>query len=375
VELIPLLQTLVAVDSTSARPNAPVLDLLEPLMRSIGFATRRIDWVDDEGVPKGDLICRRGPDQPGGLALVGHTDCVPYDYEWKEALSGNIRDGRLYGRGSADTKGSVAAMVYAASRVRAARAPLTVLLTADEEAGCWGAKRLVEDGQVRPRWAIVGEPTCLVPVRAHKGYCAVDVEVTGSEAHSSYPDAGASAIQAAAKLLGQIEQIEKELSADADALFAPPHTTFNVGVIQGGKARNIIPGSCYFTLEWRPIPSQEPEQALRLFDAAAARLAASSNGRIQVTRTPLRLDKAAVTPADAEIVRFLEQESGNPSRSVPFGTELPELIDMGAEGCVFGPGDIKVAHRTGEFIELAELERGVGILERAIERFCGAPSA
>lgn len=371
MELRSLLKALISIDSTSSRPNGPVLDLLEPAARALGFETRRIVWRDAAGVEKGDLICRRGPDGPGGLALVGHTDCVPFDPDWKDALAGTERDGRIIGRGSADTKGSVAAIMTAAAQTGTVRKPLMLLFTADEEVGCWGAKKLVADDRVRPRWAIVGEPTSLTPVRAHKGYCAVDVEVTGREAHSSYPDEGASAINAAARLVGEIERIERELGSDTDPVFSPPQTTFNVGMIQGGKARNIIAGSCRFTLEWRPIPHQEPERGLELFDEAARRLASASNGRIQVNRTPLRLDLAAVTPAEADIVRFLEQESGNRSRTIPFGTELPELIEMGAEGCVFGPGDIKSAHRTGEFVEIAELERGVAILARAIERYCG----
>jgi acetylornithine deacetylase len=144
-----------------------------------------------------------------------------------------------------------------------------------------------------------------------------------------------------------------------------------VGVIRGGKARNILAGSCEFTLEWRPIPGQEPERGLRLFEEAAARLSTESGGRVGISHTPMRVDKAAVTAATAEIVRFLEAESGQPSLTIPFGTELPELIELGAEACVFGPGDIRVAHRTGEFVEVAELVRATTILEKAIQRFCG----
>ncbi len=372
MDLVPLLQALVGIDSTSSRSNLPVLDLLEGEAVALGFETRRMRWRDAAGVEKGNLVCRRGPDAQGGLALVGHTDCVPYDPKWREALSGVVRGGRVHGRGSADTKGSVAAMLAAAARVRRHGAPLWMVFTADEEVGCQGAKQLLAEGTVKPRWAIVGEPTQLTPVRAHKGYCAIDVEVTGVEGHSAFPDVGASAIHAAGRLLAEIERIQAVMARDeSDPGFQPPHATFNVGVIRGGKARNILAGSCFFTLEWRPIPGQDPNRGLRLFEEAAARLESSSGGKLEVTHTPLRLDKAALTPPDAEIVRFLEVEGGRRSVSVPYGTELPELIDLGAEACVFGPGDIRVAHRTGEHVEIAELERAAEILERAIGRFCG----
>jgi acetylornithine deacetylase len=370
MDIVPLLQALVAIDSTSTRSNVLVIDLLERLVGPLGFETRRLDWRDAAGVAKTNLVCRRGPDVPGGLALVGHTDCVPFDPDWEEALSGALRDGKIYGRGSADTKGFVACAVAVAARARASAKPLHLLFTSDEEVGCTGAKMILEEGRVRPRHAIVGEPTTLVPVRAHKGYCAVDVTVSGIEGHSAFPDLGASAIHAAARLLVEVERVQEAMKDDQAPLFAPPWTTFNVGLIQGGKARNILAGECTFSLEWRPIPGQDPERALRLFDEAAARVAGASGKGIAVRRTPMRLDEAAVTAPDAELVRFLEAESGHAARTIPFGTELPELAAMGAEGCVFGPGDIRVAHRTGEFVQVAELERCAAILERAVERFC-----
>jgi acetylornithine deacetylase len=371
MEIVDTLRQLVAIDSTSSRSNLPVLDWLEPRVRGLGFETRRMLWRDQVGVEKGNLVCRLGPDETGGLALVGHTDCVPFDADWGEALSGNVREGKLYGRGSADTKGSIAAMLAAAARVRPARAPLWLVFTADEEVGCQGAKALAHEGKIRPAKAIIGEPTRLVPVRAHKGYCAVDVTVTGVEGHSAFPDVGASAIHAAVRLISEIERIQQRLAAeDTDPLFTPPHTTFNVGVIHGGKARNVLAGDCFFTLEWRPLPHQPPVRALELVDAASRALEAGSAGKLTVARTPLRVDPAGVTPAEAEVVRFLEAESGNASTAIPFGTELPELIQLGAEACVFGPGDIRVAHRTGEFVPLAELEMASAVYGRAIARFC-----
>jgi acetylornithine deacetylase len=369
MDLVPLVRSLVAIDSTSTRSNLPVLDLLEREVRALGFDTRRDVWTDAAGVEKGNLVCRRGPDAAGGLALVGHTDCVPFDADWGEALTGAERDGKVIGRGAADTKGFLAAALVAAASTRAGRVPLALLFTADEEVGCLGAKRLLADGRVHPRHAIVGEPTGLVPVRAHKGYCAVEVIVEGVEGHSAYPDVGASAIHAAGRLFPELEAIGESLRLETDPGFVPPHTTWNVGVIQGGKARNIIAGECRFSYEWRPIPGQDPRKALRLLEHACTRVAAAAGGKVRISISPLRTDAAALTPPEAEIVRFLEQESGNASTTVPFGTELPEVIGLGAEACVFGPGDIRVAHRTGEHVEVQELERAAAILTRAIERF------
>ncbi len=371
MDLVPLLQALIRIDSTSSRTNRPVLDLLEGELKPLGFTTRRLAWFDEQGVEKQNLICRRGPDLPGGLALIGHTDCVPFDPAWTEALLAPVRDGTVIGRGAADTKGFLAAAVTAARRTRAGEHPLTLLFTADEEVGCLGAKQALAEGRVRPRHAIVGEPTSLVPVRAHKGYCTVDVELTGVEGHSAYPEVGASAVHALGRLLPELERIGGELQREADPAFDPPHTTWNVGVVAGGKARNIIAGSCHFTYEWRPLPGQEPRRALHLLEEACARLERESGGRLSVAISPLRADAAAMTPADAEVVRYLEQQSGHASITVPFGTELPEVAGMGAEGVVFGAGDIRVAHRTGEYVAVAELERAAGILTGAIERFCG----
>ncbi len=373
MELIPLLQRLVAIDSTSSRSNVPVVDLLEELLRPLGFETRRLDWRDGAGVSKTNLVARRGPDRAGGLALVGHTDCVPYDPAWRGALAGELREGAVWGRGTADTKGFVAcAMVAAARATRGKLAePLHLLFTSDEETGCTGAKLVLADGTARPRHAIVGEPTSLVPVRAHKGYCAVDVTVNGVEGHSAFPDVGASAIRAAGRLLAEVERIEEGLRSEIDPLFTPPYATLNVGLIRGGKARNILAGECSFALEWRPLPGQDPEHVLRLLDEALERVMSGSPQGISVSRTPMRLDDAAVTPEDAPIVRFLEAESGEAAVAIPFGTELPELIALGAEGCVFGPGDIKVAHRTGEHVPVDDLRRCEAILARAIARFCG----
>ncbi len=370
MDLVPFLRSLVAVDSTSTRSNLPVLDRLEDAARAVGFETRRVTWVDENGVDKGNLVCRRGRTTWGASPWSATPiRALPSRVERGARRRGAGREG--LGPRAADTKGFLAAALVAASRATARKHPLALLFTADEEVGCLGAKRLLAEGRVHPRHAIVGEPTNLVPIRAHKGYCAVEVIIEGVEGHSAYPDVGASAIHALGRLWSDIEAIGVELRREADASFSPPFTTWNVGVVRGGKARNIIAGECRFTYEWRPLPGQDPRRALRLLEEACEKLEAGGGGKLSVEIAPLRTDAAAVTPAEADVVRFLEAESGNASTTVPFGTELPEVIGMGAEACVFGPGDIKVAHRTGEHVAVAELERAAVILARAIERFCG----
>jgi len=366
IDPIAILRELVAIDSTSARSNLPMLDVLERHSRSLGFSTRRQTWIDAAGVEKGNLIAQRGGEQ-GGLALVGHTDCVPYDPAWAGALRPALEDGKLYGRGSADTKATLAAMLAAGARTQAA--PLQLVFTADEEVGCLGARKLVEEGALRPRFAAVGEPTRMIPVLGHKGYCLAEVRVEGAEGHSAFPETGASAILAAGRMLREIERIGEELRADADPLFGPPSTTLNVGLISGGKAKNVIPGRCTLTVEWRPIPSQDPRRTLGLLEEAAARI---SSSRIRVGIEQQRLDAGVLVPPDSELVQFFQGRSGNPPATIPFGTELPYLVQMGAQACVFGPGDIRVAHRTGEFVPVTEVLRAAEILAAAIERFARA---
>ncbi len=370
IDAVSLLQRLVGIDSTSTKSNLPLLDALEEQGGALGFAARRQTWRDAAGVEKGNLILRRGPERDGGLALVGHSDCVPFDANWDGALRGEVRDGKLFGRGAADTKAFIACAFSAASRARPSAEPLWLIFTADEEVGCLGAKKLVAEAAAKPARAIIGEPTRLIPVRAHKGYCLAEVEVRGEEAHSAYPDLGASAILAAGRLLAAIEDAQTELAKERDEQFTPPWTTYNVGLIEGGKAKNVIPGACKLTLEWRPIPGQDVRRALALAEAACAKITASGAGRITASVRALRIDAGVSVRADAPVIRFLEEQSGNGAQTIPFGTELPQLTELGAEACVFGPGDIRVAHKTGEFVPLDDLARAERILTAAIERFC-----
>ena len=366
------LRTLVSFDTTSRLSNKPLIDWLEPKVRALGFACERHGYTDEAGVEKLNLLAAA----PGGgtpeLVLVGHTDCVPYDSAWAEALVLTARDDKLYGRGACDTKAFIACALVAAERTGAAKLPKRagLIFTADEEVGCVGAKMLVDARRGMARRAIVGEPTRLTPVRANKGYCLAEVDVAGKEGHSAYPESGASAIFGAARLIGLLEAYSKgELRKDTDTAFEPPFTTLNVGVIQGGRAKNVIPGSCTFTLEWRPFPRQATDVVPKALEKLLAELH-RTHPSLRFTLRVQRTDRGVDTPATAGVVDFLVKETGKAAETVSFGTEAPQMTALGAEAVVFGPGNIQVAHQTGEFVPVAELLRCEEILEKALRHFC-----
>jgi acetylornithine deacetylase len=369
------LAELVRLDTRSSGSNIELINHVLPRVEAAGLCARLFPYTDERGVKKFNLVAVHPATLADGdeieLALVGHTDTVPFNPAWTEALALTERDGKLYGRGACDTKGFIAAALTAIEEVdvhRLAR-PLALVLTADEEVGCLGAKRLAESRAYRVRHAIVGEPTSLQPMRAGKGYCLAEVTVRGREGHSAYPHLGASAITRAARLVTRVEAVAEELKRDAHAAFDPPHTTVNVGLIAGGTAKNIIAGECRFTLEWRPVPGQRPEHVAELVRREIESLRAEDEGFV-CDLVLTRFDGGVETPADAPLVVALEEATGKAAGTVAFGTEAPQLTEMGAQAVVFGPGDIRVAHRTGEFVPADELRAAVGILRRTIERFC-----
>jgi acetylornithine deacetylase len=367
------LSDLVAIDSVSSRSNVEIVSYLAARCEAAGLSITRFPYIDDSGIEKINLIAlsQAGSGTAVELALVGHTDTVPYDSGWFDALRLIEEDNKLFGRGACDTKAFISAALTAIEGIDLGnlKRPLALVFTADEEVGCLGAKRLAEGKPFTARYAIVGEPTSLQPMRAGKGYCLARITVRGREAHSAYPQIGASAIFRAARLIERVEQIAEELENDQSSAFDPPYTTVNVGLIEGGTAKNIIAGECRFTLEWRTIPGQEPDHVLNLVNQAVHDLQQQDADFVCEIEAS-RADDSFETPADSQLVSFFEQATGNSSGTVAFGTEAPSMIALGAEAVVFGPGDIRVAHRTGEFVPVDQLNKCVHILEQAIEHFC-----
>ncbi len=369
------LSELVAINSVSARSNVEIVDYLERRCEAIGFQTKRFPYVDDKGVEKVNLIAIAGTSfdtKPKvTLALVGHTDTVPFDPKWAGALKLTEEDGKLYGRGACDTKAFIAAALAAVEVVgiQSLKQPVALIFTADEEIGLIGAKRLAEAKAIEAKYAIVGEPTSLRPMRGGKGYCLAEVTVKGREAHSAYPALGHSAIAGAARLVTRLEDVADKLRAETHPSFDPPQTTINVGLIQGGTAKNVIPGECRFTLEWRPIPGQGPDRLLDLLTSAIAE-ENKTHPDLDFLVDASRTDGGFETSSDSTLVKLLEGLTGLPSGTVAFGTEAAQLTQLGAESVVMGPGDIRVAHRTGEFVPSDELEKCAEILAKAMESLC-----
>jgi len=366
------LAELVAIDSVSARPNGPVIDYLAARCDDLGFSVQQFPYVDDNGRQKINLLALAGEQATAvELVLVGHTDTVPYDPNWTAALTLTERDGKLFGRGACDTKAFIAAALTAVDSLdlKKLRHPLALLFTADEEIGLIGAKRFAAEQKLKARFAIVGEPTSLQPMRAGKGYCLAEVTVKGREAHSAYPALGTSAVFGAARLLARLEKIAERLQSETHSDFEPPHTTLNVGLVQGGTAKNVIAGECRFTLEWRPIPGQGPARLLDLLHTAIAEETAAEPNLVFAVDAA-RADQGFETSVSSELVNLLENLTGQSAGTVAFGTEAAQLSELGAEAVVLGPGNIREAHRTGEFVPVAELEACVTILQQSIARFC-----
>lgn len=369
------LSELVAINSVSALPNEPIIAYLERQVEPLGFATRRFSYVDEAGIEKINLIAVTGTEfseqTEVELALVGHTDTVPFDPNWTDALKLTERDGKLFGRGSCDTKAFIAATLSAIAEVDLSRLqrPLGLIFTSDEEIGLRGAKFLADLKAVLPQYSIVGEPTSLQPIRAGKGYSLAEVVVRGREAHSAYPALGKSAIVGAVRLISRLEEIANELKSDQHDDFEPSYTTLNVGLIRGGTAKNVIAGECRFTLEWRPVPNQTSKHVLDLVKAAI-HTEKEVNPEFEAEVNLERLDSGFDTALDSKVVTLMRELTGNSPGTVAFGTEAAQMTLLGSEAVVIGPGNIREAHRTGEFVPINELERCVEILRAAVNRLC-----
>ena len=361
---------------SSVRPeldqgNRPVIDLLANWLESLSFE------IEIQPLPnnpeKANLIATLGQG-PGGLVLSGHTDTVPYDAgRWKHDPFGGQEDGgRIFGLGSADMKSFLAIAIEAAQQFKIGdlAQPLVVLATADEESSMSGARALVAADRPKGRFAIIGEPTGLKPVRMHKGIIMEAVKLTGHSGHSSNPAFGNSALEGMHSVLGELLAWRQELQEKyRNPLFAVPVPTLNLGHIHGGDSPNRICAHCELHIDLRPLPGMN-------IDELRAALRSRLTSRME--KSGLELEVVALVPgvssvetrADSPIVRAAEALTGHSAGSVAFATEAPFLDQLGMDTVVLGPGHIDQAHQPDEYLALDMIQPAIDLLSRLIYQFC-----
>lgn len=375
---------LIAVDSVSHRSNLPLLDLVEETLKaqSHRWRVRRHTYSGRSGVPQGNLVAMlpgSSGSETGGLALCGHGDTVPWQPGSAATTHASQEGALLFGRGACDMKGAIAAMTlacaWAAGRTTPLRQPVWLLVTAEEEIGCLGAKQL-EASHLPAAMALIGEPTSLEPVRMHKGYLGAEVQVRGRACHSSRPSLGANALYPACAMILGLQQLALELQAEGLSanrlagcaeLWTPPYATLNVGLQRSGSARNVVPEESNFTVEVRPLPGQAVDDLKRRVIAVLERELPKA---CELSWTWTTADPAMCTLPEAAVTQLAETLTQCKAGAVSFGTEGKELNALGIPSIIVGPGSIDVAHTDGEYVPLDELEAAVDLYRRAIESVC-----
>ncbi len=374
------LHTLLSLPSVSSSTpghdmgNRAVIDALAGWLETAGF-TVEIMPITPCG-HKANLIATKGTG-PGGLVLAGHTDTVPFDEAlWSvNPLALTEKDGRFYGLGVCDMKGFFPLAIAAAQTFaeQTLSAPLIILATADEESSMNGARALLAHGRPQARYAVIGEPTGLKPVRMHKGVMLESVRISGHSGHSSNPALGASALDAMAAALQELMTLRGEWQQRySSPQFSVAQPTMNFGYINGGDNPNRICGCCELQFDVRPLPGMVIADLHAEIDACL-RSVDTLGGRISIERIPLM---AALAPfeesADSELVRALEKLTGHAAESTAFGTEAPFLQQLGMQTLIYGPGDIAQAHQPDEFLALDRIQPTIDVLVQLIGKYCYA---
>lgn len=380
---------LVAADTVSSRGNAGVMGELGDRLAAAGFRVSLQRWGDGEHA-KANLVAVAGPPEPGGIALSGHLDVVPFADQpgWtRDPLRLTFEGDRVYGRGTSDMKVFLAQCVDAACGLdlRRLRRPVVFLFTADEEIGCLGAARLVPEldallGAVpKPALAWIGEPTSWRVLHAHKGVAAFAVSVRGRGGHSSVPSAGVNAIAVAARAMAVVGELQAELRGRPRPEFAAlfpdaPYATLNFGTVKGGTATNVIAEQCTFTLSYRPLPDEDPlwvhreveqrltERALRDWGSEVA---------AELTVSPVVVAPGLLSPTGTKLEQALRETLGvSEGGGAPFCTDGGRFAQAGIHSLICGPGDLSEAHQPDESIARAAFEVGAEHVRRVIERLC-----
>lgn len=376
---VELLERLVAFDTTSRNSNLPLIAFVRDYLDAYGVPYR-VSY-GEEG-RKANIHAIIGPNSAGGVALSGHVDTVPVDGQaWSsDPFTLRADNGRLYARGSADMKGFVAASLAAVPEMvaRDLKKPLHLFISYDEEVGFHGAKRLIEDlheSGLKPALCVVGEPSGMKPILAHKGKLNLNVTVRGKAGHSSAPAKGVNAIQAAAEAMAWVAAEARRLEREGpfEDGFDPPHTSIHIGTMSGGSILNIIPEYAEFSMEWRNIPADDPRQDVARLQAHIAAHIEPEMKRVDPScgfAYEIWLDMPRLSlSADHELTTVVKQITGsNSTGKVSYGTEAGFYQGIGIPSIVCGPGHIEQAHQPDEFVARAQLDECDVFIRRLADR-------
>ncbi|OCT21231.1 acetylornithine deacetylase [Pseudomonas putida] len=362
-----VLERLIGFATVSRDSNLELIGFIRDYLAGLGVESEL--FLNEEGT-KANLFATIGPTDCGGVVLSGHTDVVPVDGQaWSvDPFRLSERDGRLYGRGTADMKGFIASVLAAvpAFLAQPLTTPVHLAFSYDEEVGCLGVRSMLEALEQRPnkpRLCLIGEPTELKPVLGHKGKLAMRCQVHGAACHSAYAPYGVNAIEYAAQLIGKLGEIGGELARPEhrDARFDPPFSTVQTGVIKGGRALNIVPEECEFDFEVRALPGFEAKvvaerlQTYAETDLLPRMRAVSETSDIRLK--PLSAYPGLATPEDSEAARLVALLSGSEDfGTVAFGTEGGLFDQAGIPTVVCGPGSMDQGHKPDEFVSVAQLQ-------------------
>ena len=369
-----LTKTLIGYNTVSPLSNVEVMDFLTDTLEAIDCEVERVEYRDPAGVRKVNLIGRKGPNTgERGLALLGHIDTVPAIGWSTDPFEARIADGKMYGRGSCDMKGSVACMIEVASRYTASKlaAPLYVVITADEEVGYFGARAVAEKSEMFkthgfPQYGVVGEPTELHAVYAHKGAVRFTVTAHGRAAHSSTGE-GDNANLKLIPFLAEMRDIYQELTSDTqyfNAEFTPPFTDWNITISDGECAANITSPLSVCSINYRPMPGDDAQVWIDRARDSAERHELIFD--LYINAPPVR------TPPDAEIIRAALEITGETApQTVAYSTDAA-VFAQHMETVIIGPGSILQAHTVDEWMTLDQFPKAVSIFSQFVERFCVA---
>ncbi|MFT6405424.1 MAG: acetylornithine deacetylase [Marinomonas primoryensis] len=355
--------------------NKGVIQLLESWLSSQGFQCEIMPLPHQPD--KFNLIATLGSGD-GGLVLAGHTDTVPYDEgRWQsDPFSLEERDQKLYGLGSCDMKGFFAIVLdtVQAMQLSNLKQPLIILATADEESSMSGARALVERGSLKARYALIGEPTSLTPIYAHKGIMMERIQITGQAGHSSNPSLGNNALDAMHEVMSELMIFRQQLKKDyRDASFVIDYPTMNFGCLHGGDNPNRICGRCELEFDLRALPGMSNQALMAEIAQLLPRIEEKTGTKIQLNS--LFPDVPSFyTPIESDIIKACEALTKRQASTVAFATEGSFLNQMGMETLILGPGSIDQAHQPNEFMALDQIQPMQQVIRGLIERFCLQPN-